>query len=82
VSDSDVIIQNIVFHDEGAFDIAYAEQRDLHEKGIIIRQLMVPPGVIPENIMDDVLDTLRELLDLALERRQDEPSSRPRVRTS
>lgn len=74
--DSDVSIQSIVFHPEGAFDITYAEQRDFNVRGTILRQLMVPSGLLPERMVQEALDGLRELLDQALEARQDDPAAR------
>lgn len=71
--ESDVAIQGIVFHPDGGFDISYAEQRDMHPRGTIVRQLMVPPGVVDT---DDILDSLRELLDLALVERQADSTER------
>lgn len=73
---SDVAIQNIVFHPDGAFDISYAEQRDINPKGIIVRQLMMPGDVIPDSVMDQVRETLQDLLDIALEARNDDPATR------
>lgn len=74
--DSDVSIQSIVFHPEGAFDITYAEQRDFNPKGTILRQLMAPAGLLPEMRIQEVLDAIRELLDVALDARLDTPEQR------
>lgn len=72
---SDVMIQAVVFHPDGGIDINYAEQSDVHPKGTIIRQLMVPAGVV-ELPVDEVLDSIKELLDLALVARYDDPAQR------
>lgn len=74
--DSDVSVQSIVFHPEGAFDITFAEQRDFNPKGTLLRQLMAPAGLLPEQHVQEVLDAIRELLDMALEARNDDPTTR------
>ena len=62
--DSDVAIQSIVFHPDGAFDITFAEQRDFNIRGTLVRNLMVPAGAVPESDIDTALDAIRELLDV------------------
>lgn len=67
---SNVAIQSIVFNADGGFDITYAEQDDIHAKGTIIKQLSVPGAVVDAS---EVVDAIRELLDLALVERFDDP---------
>lgn len=73
---SDAAIQAIVFQADGGFDITYAERYDFHPKGTVVRQLMVPAGVVPPSAIEDVRDALKELLDLALVERADDPAER------
>lgn len=73
--ESDVAIQAIVFHPDGGFDITYAEQNNIRTKGTLVNQFMSPPGMgdLP---VEEVLDAIRELLDLALAASFDDPTER------
>ncbi len=77
---SDAAIQAIVFHPEGGFDVTYAEQSDIRVKGTLVRQFMCPSGAIDEREVDAVLDSIRDLLDLALQASYDDPTERISLR--
>lgn len=68
-------IQGITFQPEGGVDITYAESSDFHPKATIVRQLMVSPGVVDGQI-EEVREAIRDLLDLALVERYDDPAER------
>lgn len=74
---SNVAVQSIVFNADGGFDITYAEQEDIHPKGTIIKQLATPGGVVDTS---EVIEAIRELLDLALVERYDDPQHIARQR--
>jgi hypothetical protein len=73
VYNSNVAVQSIVFHPEGGFDITYAEQEDVNPKVTILRQAMVAAGVVD---ITEVVDSIRELLDQALDAKLDAPTER------
>lgn len=75
-----VAVQAIVFQPEGGFDITFAEERDFHPRGTIVRQLMVGAGVLPEGAIEEVREAIQDLLDLALTARLDQPAERLSVR--
>lgn len=70
---SDVAIQAIAFHPDGSFDISYAEQRDITPNVVMVRQVMATQGVL-DDMVQEVLDSVKDLLDAALERMADAPS--------
>jgi hypothetical protein len=70
---SDVAIQAISFHGDGSFDISYAEQRDITPNVVMLRQVMVSPGVVDKEA-DDTRETIKELLDAALGMMHEAPS--------
>ena len=67
---SDVAVQSLVFQPDGSF---YAEQRDITANVVVLRQAMVSPGVLDE-MLSEVRDSVRELLDAALEKMNEAPS--------
>lgn len=76
---SDVAIQAIVFHPDNSFDITYAEQRDIRPKGTVVRQFL-SGGDMGDLPVDDVLDAIRDLLDMALKASYDDPTERISLR--
>lgn len=66
-------IQSVIFTGDGAFDVQYAEQDEIHPKCTVVRQAMVAGGVVD---IEPLLDMIRDLLDEALAARYDDPSER------
>lgn len=72
---SDVAVQGINFDPDGGFSLTYAEREDFNVRGTIIRQIMVPAGIAAAQV-EEVREALKELLDLALIERYDDPAER------
>ncbi len=69
-------IQSVVFNPDGGFDITWAEEADVTDKGTTLHQHTAPGGVVDERYVSNVIDDLRELLDLALIAMRDDPPVR------
>jgi hypothetical protein len=69
-------IQSVVFHPDGGFDITYVEEADISPFGTTLHQHTCPGGVVSDAAVGEVIENIRELLDLALIAKFNDPTER------
>lgn len=74
----DVTIQNVAFRPDGLIEITYTEARELTEEVAVVRTVMFVRDAVPAIDLDDLADSLQQLVDAALIRLRNPESTRTR----